>query len=187
MITRACVSVGILLLFSSCNRPPETFRAGTEFGARLTDELNTSHGSQQRIRAYVEYPLAFQGSMLQGSLSVADQGNHVLIFDHLSSNEKNVCVTGTLAAVANSQHAFGHDDAGGSLAVLHVRSPDTQLMTTQQVCTGQQDQQSCVPMTYPLVIPGQESIVLHTDKPILRLKRGSLIVANLSDAGCSSQ
>ena len=169
----------------SCKSSQQTFRPGTEFGTRLKVEMNTKRSEPRALKLVVEYPEDFRGDTLEAAVSGGGKYATVAL-SSLNHAAKHVCVGGTLVAVANSKGLRGQDDNGVSTTVQTIRSAPTTMMVTQDVCTGQGEQLSCMPMTFPLETPGAESTVLHGDQFPLRFKTGSSMIFQVSEQPCLS-
>jgi len=180
------IALVLSALLTSCSVTPEAFPAGTEFGGRVEGVLNTISTDSIPFRLIIEYPETFRGALVEGASSLGKATNTVtLSLNSLLHDETRLCVSGDLVAVANSKNVRGRDDNDIPITFQNFR-PSTTTMVTTQVCTGQMGQQTCLPMTYPVTIPGPLSIHLRGEKGHISLKRGSFIVLHLSDGRCGS-
>jgi len=177
-----------VMLPVSCTAPPAAFQPGTEFGSHLSSDLNPQHGQSTRIKMTVDYPEEFRGSVIE-AIASSDAGPTNVLTLTLNSLEREgtrLCVHGEIAAIANSRGVRGFDDGGTQLTVENY-VPQTTTMITSQLCTGQAEQQTCMPMTVPVTTAGDPSMLVKAKAAHgIKLRRNSLLVLRLTDGLCPS-
>jgi hypothetical protein len=172
-------------LIVSCNTQPEAFVAGTEFGLRLGQDVKIRQNESERLRFLVDYPEHFHGDLVEAVI-IGSGGDATITMNSLQHEGSRICVGGDLVEVINSKGTRGRDDDGGSVAVQTVRSAPTTTMMTQNICTGQGEQQSCTPMTYPTEVPGPEVTILQGARNP-QFQANSEMVFRMRDLRCSVQ
>ena len=175
------VVTGVLIV--SCNTQPEAFVAGTEFGLRLGQDVKIRQNESQRLRFFVDYPEHFHGDPVE-AVMIGSGGDATITMSSLQHEGSRICVSGDLVEVINSKGTQGRDDDGVSVTVETLRSVPTTTMVTQNICTGQGEQQSCTPMTYPTEAPGPEVTLLHGDRNP-RFQSNSEMIFRMKDLRCS--
>jgi hypothetical protein len=179
--------IGVLALLGlSCNAPRAAFPPGTEFGSQLLSDLELDPSQPSTVKLVVDYPEEFHGSVIDGVVSSNPNANVItLAVNSLQREGTRICVRSEIAAVANSRGERSSDDSGTVLAVENY-TPQTTTLISSQVCTGQAEQQTCMPMTVPITTPGPTSMFIRAQVGRgIRLHRQSLVVLRLTDGLCS--
>jgi hypothetical protein len=175
-----------LILSLSCTAPPAAFQPGTEFGSRLSSDLDLDPSQPSAVKLVVDYPEEFHGSVIEGVVSSnPDPKVITLAINSLEREGTRICIRSEIAAIANSHGVRGRDDSGTVLAVENY-TPQTTTMITSQLCTGQAEQQTCTPITVPITTSGPTSMFIKAQAGRgIRLHRQSLVVLRLTDGLCS--
>ena len=148
---------GLGILLASWNAPPAAFQPGTESGSRLSSDLDLDERQSTSIKMMVDYPENFRGSVIEGAVSLnPGRKAMTLAINSLEREGERICVHGEIAAIANSRGVRGRDDSGAELALENF-TPQTTTMFTSQVCSGQAEQQTCLPMTVTITTAGATS------------------------------
>jgi len=170
----------------ACSGPPGAFPPQTEFGSSLITALSLERRESAHLKMRVEYPESFRGGVIDGVVTCDERGNTLTLVVHsLDLEGTHLCISGQIGAVANSKGTRARDDRGTPITVENF-VPSTTTMVTQQVCTGQQEQQTCMPMIFPMSFPGTLSMLIKAEPNHgITLNRNSLLVLHLLNQPCN--